>query len=177
MLTLLILFSAREIVITTCFGSQVHPLYPAPVHSSTATSSLPLSISITSVHLVPGHPQYLEWDIANTDNADVFIAPIALFFKSTTGNPGWDWLHNIADARYAYDSMGCKSIVFPGNSTNGGFNNICALAGHNYRVFSGSVVPADAKWAAYNAFIWHTGEIRVPLYNYTTHYAMLRKSR
>jgi hypothetical protein len=104
----------------------------------------------------------------------VVIAPVALFFKPTTGNPGWVWL-GIADARYAYDSMGHKSIIFPGNSTNGGFNRISALAGHNYRIFSGSVVPADAKWAVYNALIWHTEGSRVPLYNNsTTHYATLR---
>jgi len=184
MLTLLILFSACEIVITACIGSQAHPPYQSPVPSSTPTPSPRLSISITRVLLVPGHPQYLEWDIANTGNTDVFIAPVALFFKPTTSNPGWVWLHNIADARNAYgiadarnayDSIGYKSIVFPGNFTNGGFNRICALAGHNYRVFSGSVVPADAKWAVYNALIWHTGGSRVPLYqNSTMHYATLR---
>ena len=183
-LTLLILFSACEIAITACISSQAHPPYQSPVPSSAPTSSPPLSISITRVLLVPGHPHYLEWDIANTGNADVFIAPVALFFKPTTSNPGWVWLHNIADARNqlgiadahnAYDSTGHKSIVFPGNSTNGGFNRIRALAGHNYRVFSGSVVPADAKWAVYNALIWYTGASGVPLYqNSTTHFATLR---
>ena len=183
-LTLLILFSTCEIVITACIGSQAHPPYQSPVPSSAPTSSPPLSISITRVLLVPGHPHYLEWDIANTGNADVFIAPVALFFKPTTSNPGWVWLfsiadarnpYGIADARNAYDSRGYKSIVSPGNSTNGGFNNICALAGHNYRVFSGSVVPANAKWAVYNALIWHTGGSGVPIYqNSTTHYATLR---
>ena len=184
-LTLLILFSACEIVITACIGSQAHPPYQSPVPSSTPAPNPPLSISITRVLLVPDHPQYLEWDVANTGNADVFVAPVALFFKPTTGNPGWVWLHStaaadassygIADARNAYDSIGHKSIIFPGNSTNGGFNTICALAGHNYRVFSGSVVPADAKWAVYNAFIWHTGGKSVPLYqNSTMHYATLR---
>jgi hypothetical protein len=183
-LMLLILFSACEIVITACIGSQAHPLCQSPVPSSTLTPNPSLSISITRALLVRGHPQYLEWDIANTGNTDVFIAPVALFFKPTSGNPGWVWLHNIADsgntygladARNAYDSIGHKSIVFPGNSTNGGFNTIYALAGHNYRVFSGSVVPADAKWAVYNAFIWHAGGKRVPLYqNNTMHYATLR---
>jgi len=183
-LTLLILFSACEIVITACIGSQAHPSYQSPVASSTPTPNPPLSISITRVLLLPHHPQYLEWDIANTGNADVFIAPIALFFKPTTGNPGGALLYNIAnfsnaygiaDARNAYDSTGHKSIVFPANSTNGGFNTICALAGHNYRVFSGPVVPANAKWAVYNAFIWHTDGKRVPLYqNSAMHYARLR---
>ena len=183
-LTLLILFSACEIVNTASIGSQAHPPHQSPDPSSAQTSSPPLSISITRVLLVPGHPHYLEWDIANTGNTDVFIAPVALFFKPTTSNPGWVWLHNIADARNqlgiadarnAYDSTGHKSIVFPGNSTNGGFNRIHALAGHNYRVFSGSVVPADAKWAVYNALIWHTGASGVPLYqNSTTHFAALR---
>jgi len=183
-LTLLILFSACEIVITACIGSQAHPSYQSPVPSSTPTPSPLLSVSITRVLLAHGHPQYLEWDIANIGNADVFVAPIALFFKPTTGNPGGALLYNIAnfsnaygiaDARNAYDSTGHKSIVFPGNSTNGGFNRIRALAGHNYRVFSGSVVPADAKWAVYNALIWYTGASGVPLYqNSTTHFATLR---
>jgi len=182
-LTLLILFSACEIVITACISSQAHPSYQSPVPSSTPTPSPLLSVSITRVLLAHGHPQYLEWDVANTGNADVFVAPIALFFKPTTGNHGWVWVHSpddtssygIADARNAYDSTGHKSIVFPANSTNGGFNTICALAGHNYRVFSGPVVPADAKWAVYNAFIWHTGGKRVPLYQSSTmHYATLR---
>ena len=182
-LTLLILFSASEIVITACIGSQAHPPYQSPVPSSTPTPNPTQSISMTRVLLVPNHRQYLEWDIANAGNADVFIAPVALFFKPTSSNPGWVWIHNIAasngyglaDARNAYDSTGHNSIVVPGNSTNGGFNRIYALAGHNYRVFSGPVVPADAKWAVYNAFIWHMGEKRVPLYqNNTTHYATLR---
>lgn len=183
-LTLLILFSACEIVIAASIGSQAHPIWQTKAVGSgdekIAGATTGPSISITRVLLVPGHPQYLEWDIANTGNADVFIAPVAVFLKPTTGNPGWvvekanDWL-GMADARTAYDSLGYKSIVFPGNSTNGGFNRICALAGHNYRVFSGSVVPADAKWAAYNALIWHTGGSRVPLYNSsTTHYVTLR---
>ena len=181
-LTILILFSACEIVLTACIGSQAPPPYQSPVPSPTPTT--PVSISITRVLLVPGHPQYLEWDISNTGNADVFIAPVALFFKPTTSNPGWVWLYRIADPRNeygiadprkAYDLIGHESIVFPGNSTNGGFNGICALAGHNYRVFSGPVVPADAKWAVYNALIWHTGGIRVPLYqNSKMHYATLR---
>jgi hypothetical protein len=59
---------------------------PTPTPTPTPT---PAPLSITSVQMVSGYPQYLEWDISNNGNVDVFAAPNAQFYKPIAAAPGY----------------------------------------------------------------------------------------
>jgi thermitase len=130
----------------------------------------PPSLSITSVHVVPGYAQYLEWDVANTGSADAWVAPTAMLYKPTATAPYYARLGD-AVAFYAYDSTtGTMTTVYP-YAGNGWFN---VEAGHTYRVFSGPVVPSDTKWAVYNAQLYYAGAFHGWLYTSGVHYSTLR---
>jgi subtilisin family serine protease len=130
----------------------------------------PLSLSITSVHVVPGYAQYLEWDVANTGSADAWVAPNAILYKPTAIAPYYAQLGD-ALTFYAYDStIDSMMNVYP-YGENGWFN---VQPGHTYRVFSGPVVPSDAKWAVYNAQLYYAGAFHGWLYTSGVHYSTLR---
>jgi subtilisin family serine protease len=111
------------------------------------------SFSITSAQLVPSHPHYFEWGITNAGTADAWIAPYAILYKQTAAAPGYA-RDGDAVARYARDDT-------TGNWTtayhSGGYDWFNARAGHTYRFYSGPVVPADVKWAVYNAQLYYDG--------------------
>jgi thermitase len=129
----------------------------------------PPSLSITNVHVVPRYPQYLEWDIANTGNADAWVAPNAVLYKPSATVPYYTQLGD-AVTSYAYDATTGSMTVY----AYGGYGWFNAVAGHTYRVFSGPVVPADAKWAVYNAQLYYNGAFRGWLYTSGVHYSTLR---
>jgi hypothetical protein len=56
----------------------------------------------------------------------------------------------------------------------GGYGWFNAVMGHTYKVYSGPVVPADAKWAVYNAQLYYNGGFQGWLYPSGVHYATLR---
>jgi hypothetical protein len=141
---------------------------PTPTPTPTPPPT-PVPLSITSVQMVPGYPQYLEWDLSNTGNIDVFTAPNSQFYKPIATAPGYAKLGS-ATVLYAYDSTTKSMITVYQYGGNGWFN---ALAGHNYRVFSGPVVPADAKWAIYNAQLFYNGAFQGSLYS-DLHYSVLQ---
>jgi len=128
------------------------------------------SLSITNVQLVPSHTQYLEWDIANTGDVDAFIAPDAFFYKPINKAPYYVRLGE-AVPTYAYDSTTRDTTPVYRYGGYGWFN---ALPRHTYRVLSGPIVPADAKWALYNAQLYYGGALQGRLYADRGHYSTLR---
>lgn len=139
--------------------SEIPPM-PAPTPS----------LSISNVRLVPSHVQYLEWDIANIGDVDVFVTSDAFFYKPINKSPYYAKL-GAATLSSAYDST-------TRNTTSiyryGGYSWFNALPRHTYRVFSGPTVPVDAKWAVYNAQLYYNGALRGRLYTDRVHYSTLR---
>ncbi len=130
----------------------------------------PLSLSITGVRVVPGHAQYLEWDVVNTGSADAWIAPTATLYKPTATAPYYAQLGDAVTV-YAYDST-IDSVMKVYPYAGRGWLNM--QPGHVYRAFSGPIVPSDAKWAVYNAQLYYAGAFRGRLFTSGVHYATLR---
>jgi subtilisin family serine protease len=133
-------------------------------------SEIPPTLSITNVRLVPSHVQYLEWDIANIGDVDVFVTPDAFFYKPINKAPYYARL-GAATLSYAYDSTTRDMTPV---YRYGGYSWFNALPRHTYRVFSGPIVPVDAKWAAYNAQLYYNGALQGRLYADKVHYSTLR---
>ena len=51
------------------------------LRSSPTLISAP-SLSITTLRLAPNHPQYFEWDIANTGTTDAWVASVCDFLQA-----------------------------------------------------------------------------------------------
>jgi subtilisin family serine protease len=143
---------------------------PLPEPTPTPEPTPPPSLAIMKLQLVPNHTQYLEWDIINTGDVDAFVAPQALFYKQTAVAPGYAKIGN-ATALSAYDSTTGSSTTV---SFYAGYGWFYAQAGHTYRVFSGPIVPSDAKWAVYNAQLYYNGTSQGWLYTSGGHYSILR---
>jgi hypothetical protein len=99
----------------------------------------------------------------------VFAAPNTLFYKPIATAPGYAKLGG-ATVSYARDSTTNNWTTVYQYAGNGWFN---ALAGHSYQVYSGPVVPSDAKWAVYNALLYYNGAFQGSLYS-DLHYSVLR---
>ncbi len=146
-----------------------HPLYSCYEHRPSVCSPALPALAITAVRVLPGYPQYLEWTISNTGNTDTFVTPNAIFYKPTTITPYYAKL-GTATALYAYDSsMGSLITVY----LYAGYGWFNAINRHTYRIFSGSVVPGDAKWAVYNVNTYCNGKFSGWLYQ-SLKYATLR---
>ena len=128
------------------------------------------SLSITNVRLMPSHAQYIESDIANIGDVDAYIAPEAFFYKPINKAPYYTRLGG-AVLYYAYDSTTRDMTTV---YRYGGYSWFNALPRHTYRVLSGPTVPADAKWAVYNAQLYYNGALRGRLYTDRVHYSTLR---
>jgi len=128
------------------------------------------SLSITALRLVPDHPQYFEWDIANTGTTDAWVAPYAIFYEQTATAPGYARVGD-AVARYVYDdTAGNWTAVHHYN----GYEWFNALAGHTYHVYSDPTVPEGAKWAVYNVQLYYDGAFHGWSYPDWDKYATLR---
>ncbi len=143
---------------------------PTPEPLPTPEPTPAPSLTITRLQIVPNHTQYLEWDLTNTGDVDVFVAPYALLYKPTAMAPGYVKVGN-ATALSAYDSSTGSSTPV---SFYAGYGWFTALAGHTYRIYSGPVVPSDAKWAQYNARLYYNGALRGWLYPSGGYYFTLR---
>jgi subtilisin family serine protease len=139
--------------------SEIPPM-PAPTPS----------LSISNVRLVPSHVQYLEWDIDNIGDVGVFVTSDAFFYKPINKSPYYARL-GAATLSSAYDSTTRNTTPI---YRYGGYSWFNALPGHTYSVFSGPTVPADAKWAVYNAQLYYNGALRGRLYTDRAHYSTLR---
>ena len=130
-----------------------------------ATAASP--VTITTVRAVPQHPAYLEWDITNTGNGDSWIARhAALYSQSPT--PPHTSLDAHAIATHAYD---ITDVNFTSVYAYRDLGWLHLQSGHTYRIFSGPVIPPDAKWVVYNAQMYYDGAICGALYSsspYTT---------
>jgi subtilisin family serine protease len=130
----------------------------------------PPALSVTGVRVVPGYAQYLEWDIVNAGGADAWVAPKAMLYRPSATAPYYAQLGDAVTV-YAYDATTDSwTTVYP----YGGYGWFDVRAGHAYRVFSGPVVPADAKWAVYNAQLYYNGGFQGWLYVSGVHYSTLR---
>jgi len=139
------------------------------LQSSPTPTSAP-SLSITTLRLAPNHPQYFEWDIANTGTSDAWVAPYAIFYEQTATAPGHA-RDGDAVARYVYDdTTGNWTAVHHYN----GYDWFNALAGHAYHVYSDPVVPEGAKWTVYNVQLYYEGAFHGWLYPDWDKYATLR---
>ncbi len=120
------------------------------LRSSPTPNSAP-SLSITALRLAPNHPQYFEWDIANTGTTDAWVAPYAILYKQTARAPGHA-RDGDAVARYAHDdTAGSWATAY----NSGGYDWFNTLPGHTYHFYSSPVVREDTKWAVYNARLYY----------------------
>jgi len=120
------------------------------LRSSPTLISAP-SLSITTLRLAPDHPQYFEWDIANTGTTDAWVAPYAIFYKQTATAPGHARVGD-ATARYAHDdTAGNWATAY----NSGGYDWFNTLPGHTYHFYSSPMVREDTKWAVYNARLYY----------------------
>lgn len=96
-----------------------------------------------------GHPNYLQWRVENTGDADAWVAPYAVFYQHTSMPPGY--------------VKGDSAIGYYRNDTS---YNATHYAGYGWvdvppntaiTVYSEAVVPADVKWIAYNAQLYTNG--------------------
>ena len=158
--------SSKTSTVTTI--SKITATEPKPRSSPTLISAP--SLSITALRLAPNHPQYFEWDIANTGTADAWVAPYAIFYKQTATAPGHA-RDGDAVARYVYDdTAGNWTAVHYYN----GYEWFNALAGHTYHVYSDPTVPEGAKWTVYNVQLYYDGAFHGWLYPDWDKYATLR---
>ena len=138
------------------------------LQSSPTPTSAP-SLSITTLRLAPNHPQYFEWDIANTGTSDAWVAPYAIFYKQTATAPGHA-RDGDAIARYAHDdTAGSWATAYQ----SGGYDWFNVLPGHTYHFYSSPIVREDTKWTVYNARLYYNGAFHSWFYS-SWPYATLR---
>jgi peptidoglycan/xylan/chitin deacetylase (PgdA/CDA1 family) len=118
------------------FATPTHPS-PAPV------------ASISSVQLVNGHPNYLQWQVDNTGDADAWVAPYAIFYQKTSTPLGYVEA-NSAIGYYRTDTAG-DAVNYAG------YGWIDVLPHSATTVYSEAVVPANVKWVEYNAQLYSNG--------------------
>jgi hypothetical protein len=139
--------------------SQLQQYYP-PKHAPSLSSSA----YVTNVRLVPDAPRYLMWDVTNTGNIDIWVAPYAKFYKQNTA------------LGYAAGAVTIGYYTYNGDAVAttlkyNGLGWVKVPAGKSITVFSPGVVPLDAKWAVYNAYVYDSA-FNGWLYNDTAYSTM-----
>lgn len=128
---------------------------PTVFPSHTASSLLPLggACNITDVRLWPIDYRFLSMRL--TDSIvlplnDRFYAPVANLYRADLSPCG------TVTTAYAYDlTTGTRATV----SQAAGYGWLNVQASHTYLVFSGAVVPSDAKYAVYNSYVYYTSNV------------------
>jgi hypothetical protein len=142
------------------------PIAPCAATSSdcpsyTASSLLPLggARNITDVRLWPDDYRFLSMRLIDSivlPIRDRFHAPVANLYRADLSPCG------TVTTAYAYDlTTGTWATVY--HAAGYGWLNV--EAPHQYLVFSGPVVPSDAKYAVYNSYVYYTSNVSY----YNTH--------
>jgi peptidoglycan/xylan/chitin deacetylase (PgdA/CDA1 family) len=119
------------------------------VFTTSAFPSSTLAISISSVQLVDNHPNYLQWRISNTGDADAWIAPYAVFYLHIAKPPGY--IKGSSAIGYYRNDTGGNVIQY------GGYGWVNVLPNTSITVYSEAVVPVNVKWVSYNALLYNKG--------------------
>ncbi len=121
------------------------------VESTAAQNS---SIDITKVARVGEN--FLEWDIANNGESNVWVAPYAQVYMQTAIAPYYEKIMPKIDPVFINDayhwSLCCAGSA---NGYSGRWVNVPAYG--VTRVYSQGELPPCAKWVVYNALVYHNG--------------------
>ncbi len=121
----------------------------------TASSLLPFGgvRNITDVRLWPDDHRFLSMRLTDSivlPLRDRFHAPVANLYRADLSPCG------TVTIAYAYDlTTGTWATV----SQAAGYEWLNVQAPHTYLIFSGPVVPSDAKYAVYNSYVYYTSDV------------------
>jgi hypothetical protein len=124
-----------------------------PSYTVSSLSPLDGARNITDVRLWPDNHRFLSMRL--TDSValplhDRFHAPVANLYRADLSPCG------TVTTAYAYDlTTGTWATV----SQAVGYGWLNVQAPHTYLVFSGAVVPSDAKYAVYNSYVYYTSDV------------------
>ena len=140
---------------TTPYLYDNYPLMTLAENYHIVTTSSPApsppsspAVSITKAQLVPGDPTRFEWVIANTGGSDAGVAPIAMLYKPANTTSGYEAVGNVTGS-YVSDGTSVTNVI-----PYQGYGWAKVPANGVITVYSATVVPLDAKWAAYNIAVY-----------------------
>ena len=109
-------------------------------------------VTLSDVKRVPGHPECVQWKVTNNVNGtDVWVAPVASFYAQP---PSPLYYANDGVAVSAYESNATGVQVTPQYA---GYGWVHVSSNASVMAYSGAVVPSDAQWMLYNAWLYYNG--------------------
>jgi peptidoglycan/xylan/chitin deacetylase (PgdA/CDA1 family) len=125
-------------------------------------------VKLSDVQRVPGHPEYLQWNVTNNaTDTDVWVAPVASFYTQTPAPPYYA-NDGVAVGFYEINATGVQGIP-----QYAGYGWVNVPANTSVRVYSEAVVPPEAQWALYNAQLYNDGTCHGWLYPSCEKYAVI----
>jgi len=117
-------------------------VFATPTHSSPTPT-----ISISSVRPVDSHPNYLQWYVNNTGDADVWVAPYAVLYQRIATPSGH--IKGGEAVGYYRNDTGGNLIKY------GGYGWADVLPNTSIMIYSEAVVPINVTLIVYNAWLYY----------------------
>jgi len=133
---LLGVFFVAALILPT-IGVFATPTHPSPTPT----------VSISSVRPVDLHPNYLQWYVNNTGDADVWVAPYAVFYQRTATPSGY--INGGEAVGYYRNDTGGNLIQY------GGYGWADVLPNTSITIYSEAVIPINVTLVAYNAWLYY----------------------
>jgi peptidoglycan/xylan/chitin deacetylase (PgdA/CDA1 family) len=125
-------------------------------------------VQLNDVQRVPGHPEYLQWNVTNNaTDTDVWAAPVASFYTQTP-TPPYYANDGVAVGSYEMNATGVQVVP-----QHAGYGWVNVPANTSVTVYSEAVVPPEAQWALYNAQLYNNGTSHGWLYPSWDKYAVV----
>ncbi len=117
-------------------------------------------VTLSDVKRVPGHPERVQWKVTNNINGtDIWVAPVASFH---TQLPSPLYYENDSVAVGSYESNATGVEVTPQYA---GYGWVYVSPNASVTVYSEAVVPSEAQWMLYNAWLYYNGTFHGWLYS------------
>jgi peptidoglycan/xylan/chitin deacetylase (PgdA/CDA1 family) len=109
-------------------------------------------VSVSGVRPEDGHPNYLQWYVNNTGDADVWVAPYSVFYQRTASPPGY--IKSAEAVGYYRNDTGGNLVQY------GGYGWADVLSNTSVTIYSEATVPIDVTRVVYNAWLYHNGTFK-----------------
>jgi peptidoglycan/xylan/chitin deacetylase (PgdA/CDA1 family) len=109
-------------------------------------------VTLSDVNRVPGHPECVQWKVTNNlKGTDVWVAPVASFYMQP---PSPLYYANDSVAVGSYESNATGVQVTPQYA---GYGWVHVPSNASVMAYSEAVVPSEAQWMLYNAWLYYNG--------------------